>query len=258
MGRKSYDEEDHWVARQLYGHRNFRGWNWCIDQMQKKDPARYSTMHENTLRKWYRDEKGSEYDWDKRRRDLRLKEAKRMDELADIQAEDILDQTLKNMIEIQKKLSEKILGKKGERGEGEDLKAKELDINELSTIANTYNKSVEKALSILKGKIKEVDLNRLSVESQVFFIRLMFEDIGQIAEELDEKFGMLFKMHSPAILARMRNLYKDQIITEVQDDLCLDKLLKRAGELNDRDRNKKNSDKGRVAGAVGKAADAAA
>jgi len=156
------------------------------------------------------------------------------------------------MLEIQKKLSEKILGKKGEE------KSEELDITELAAIANTYNKSVEKALSILRSKIKEVDLNRLSVESQTFFIRRMFEDIGTIAEELNEDLGMLFRIHSPAILARMRSMYKDEVITAVQNDLCLDAILKRAGELlNARNRNKKNTDKGRVPGVIGRAADTA-
>ncbi len=224
-GRRTYDEEDRQLARDLYCAPEYKSMVKLIERMRAQFPERYGSLQEATISAWKKKDKGGKLDWDKVRDERRLRRFQRTEELADIQAEDILDKLLKDLLLVRDQLSKQIK-KKGERA---------APVEKLASIVFAYNKTADKALEILRGKIKEVDLTRLTPQSQSFFIRRVLEDLVSYAREVDLVLADLLGRHLNSILARMRGQYADRVITDVSKDLCIETILKRFGELNGRD-----------------------
>lgn len=258
MAGKSYDEEDRKYARDLFCAADYQSMDKLVARMALEVPERYKTLRVATVYRWKYKDKKFGIDWKKLRLQRQRKRVEREGSLAAATAEEVLDRLLSDMLDIQRRLSEMLklelnpLAADPKKGDLE-LSKKDLAAG-IRSLLSPYLKAVDQALSILRGKIKEVDLGRLTHESQIFFLRRVCEDIGQITSEIDEDFGILWQKNAQTILARMRGMYKDEVITDVQDDLCLKNIFHRYEELNARDNCKTDSNQKGVDGVAGRAA----
>lgn len=261
MAGKSYDEEDRKYARDLFCAADYQSMDKLVARMALEVPERYRTLRVPTVYRWKYKDKKFGIDWKRLRLQKQRKRVEREGSLAASTAEEVLDRLLNDMLDIQRRLSEMLklelnpLADDKKQGDPEQLSKKDIAAG-IRSLLSPYLKAVDQALSILRGKIKEVDLGRLTHESQVFFLRRVCEDIGQITGEIDEDFGILWQKNAQSMLARMRGMYKDAVITDVQEDLCLENIFHRYEELNARNNCKVDSDQAGVDGVVGRAATA--
>lgn len=260
MAGKNYDEETRRLARVIYCRSDYRNRAWQIEQMRAEEPGQYETLQRSTVANWKKQDKKNGIDWDELRRQKQIQRAAREGSLAVNTAEEILDKILVDMLgvveRIRKLLERKEVLRVGaaehdENGEKNEDAAIEF-IPDFKRLLDAYMKAADRALKLVQGKVKEVDLSRLSKENQVIFLRRVFEDIGLVAKEIDEDFGRDWKKNEKSLLARMRSIYGDEIITEVQDDLCLDTIIERKRELDARRSSQGNTDQGATPGVYGR------
>ena len=255
MGRKTYDEEDKFLARSLYAAPDYTSIEAIIAKMRAEAPERYKSIQPATVVAWKKRDAGTEQDWDVARESRRLKRMQRQDALADQRAEDLLDKMLEDLLTVRDMISGIIAElknppkKDGEKnaGEAEDPERK-ATVSQLANIVYAYNSTADKILEILRGKIREVDLGRLTHESQVYFIRRVLEDIGAVVGEVDDVLAEKWKRHVSALLARLRGVYAEDVITDVSKDLCMDTIIDRYLELHGCDSRKANTHTPGVAG----------
>lgn len=277
MAGKVYDEEDVRLARVIYCKSEYRGMQWLIEQMQADDSARYQTLQFATVTGWKKKDKANGIDWDELRRQKQVQRAQMEGSLAVNTAEDLQSKLLNDMLEITEMIRGEIQRQKAillkqsekaqanpplspfEKGEQDAENEKEkkdpgweiVYSPALTRLLNAYQRAHASALSQVQRKIKDVDLSRLSQENQVFFLRRVFEDIGLAAGEIDPDFERSWKKSEKAVLARLRGIYGDEIITEVQGDLCLDAIIKRKAELDARRNSQADSQQSAAPGVHG-------
>lgn len=221
MACKSYDEEDRKYARDLFCASDYRSMDRLVEQMRTDVPDRYSTLRKATVLRWRKKDSALGIDWAELRAERQRKRAERQNSLAEVQVDDILDQVLRDMQALRERVQERI--------EANAIK----DGKDLTQLSFAYLKATDRVLDILRGKVREVDLSRITHESQVFFIRKVFEDIGRVTGEVDETLSAAWKQHNQSLLARLRGMYSDRVITDVSRDLCLEAIIERAKKLDD-------------------------
>ncbi len=248
MGCKSYDEEDRKYARDLYCASDYKSMDKLVERMAREVPDRYGSLTKDTVNRWRKKDQELGIDWKELRAERQRSRAQRQNSLAEVQVDDIIDRTLKDMTALRDQFSEMIAALKKQdeedrqseeeqksKGKGKKkAKPRPVNVSSLASLGFAYNKTVEILLSILRSKVKEVDLDRITKENQVFFIRRVFEDIGQAATEVSPEFAEMWMKFRDTLLARLRGIYKDDVITDVLKDLCLEAINARAKELDER------------------------